>query len=122
MLADHGPQQRHRHVRIVSGSQSRQFHEGSGVRQRRSVFHGSNDLLLARPDTEPHVERHDRAEQSAGVDQCSAIAEVADINVHRDDDCEKEEGNDDCGAKVVGETAFPQCVIDQKPQERYQRS
>src|SRR4030095_13606174 len=84
VLADHRPYQRNRHVGVVARPQSRQFDE-VGIRSC-SILNCTDNLLLRRPDPEPHVERHRAAKQHAGVNQYSAITEVRKVRIKSHDD------------------------------------
>src|SRR5215467_4887932 len=74
VLSDHCPNERQRHIGIVPGAHP-------GELDYRSVWgspglYSAYDLLLPRPDAEPHVERHDRSEHSPRMDKRSSITEV----------------------------------------------
>ena len=73
--------------------------------------------MLVRPDSEPDVESHDGSEESPGVNQRPAIAELSEVDEKRHYDGEKDEGNDHAGAKVVGKAALPQRVVDERRDE-----
>src|SRR5947209_8927624 len=76
VIADHEEDQRHGHVRVLARAEAGLAH-GLGVGRGLIAFHALDDLLLIWPDHHPNVERHDRAEDAAGVDEERASAVVA---------------------------------------------